>query len=679
MTGNDPKQLAAHLRAIARAANSNGGLPDAELVRRFADTRDEAAFEVLVWRHGPMVWGTCQRILRHQQDAEDAFQATFLALARSAGSVGRRESIAGWLYRVASNAALKLKSHRRPHAELTPEAGAPSHDPADHELTGVLDEELNRLPDHYRTAFILCCLGGMTSAEAARQLGCPVGTVDSRLHTARTRLRQRLARRGFAPAVLAGIAVVTAPPEVLAAAIALGTFSRTPSPTLDQLANQIGRTMSRATMTLAIVTTTALAASLVVAVWAFDSPLAPPPQPARPAVAPAPRPRDAGQSLLFAELVLKPGETGSHTLRLVRATFRDGKLDAREDIHTGDASEFGYQSQYRVIGDRYVVLPSATVVDLAQKKVHYSFDRGQVVAVEGTAVYFYNVKDGPTGVLRYDIATGVVGKVAEPAAGRWGLRGAASPGGTKTITRQWKYAVPIDREQAYTLTLEHVGKPRESLGEFAATCGTTGAGSFNDTPPGVWLDDDRFLTQTTLGKVVILNTAEKKQEKVVEVTLTHKPGEKMWDTIGASGFTPLGLLQPRFSLMPDGRVVYEADVVYFIDVANKTWEKVAWRPLGHGFEYSAVPDKIVDVDRYSKTVTVSLRYKGKVIGTSESAWGTTVEKPRVAAADSYLAVIERVQRPGKVVPMDAIRVWSAATGEWVTLDGWAESLIGWVK
>src|SRR5262249_4171800 len=144
-------------------------------------------------------------------------------------------------------------------------------------------------------------------------------------------------------------------------------------------------------------------------------------------------------------------------------------------------------------------------------------------------------------------------------------------------------------------------------------------------------------------------------------------------------FTPLGLQQPRFSLLPDGRVLYEADVVYFIDVGKKTWEKAAWRPLGHGFEYSAVPDKITDVDRYTKAVTVSLRHRGRVIGTSETVWWTTPERPRVVATDGYLAVVERVVRPGGAVPTDAVRVWSAATGRWQTLDAWADSVIGWVR
>src|SRR5829696_4213687 len=114
MTGTDPKHLTTHLRALALTASPTGGLPDGELVRRFADSGDEAAFEVLVWRHGPMVWGTCRRVLRHRQDAEDAFQATFLALARSARSLCGRDALAAWLHRVATNAALKVKARRRP-------------------------------------------------------------------------------------------------------------------------------------------------------------------------------------------------------------------------------------------------------------------------------------------------------------------------------------------------------------------------------------------------------------------------------------------------------------------------------------------------------------------------------------------------------------------------------------
>src|SRR5262245_10127653 len=100
---------AAHIRRTS----GTEALTDGELVGRFAEHRDAAAFEVLVWRHGPMVWATCQRVLRYQHDIEDAFQATFLALARTAKSIGTRQAVAGWLHRVALNAALKLKAERR--------------------------------------------------------------------------------------------------------------------------------------------------------------------------------------------------------------------------------------------------------------------------------------------------------------------------------------------------------------------------------------------------------------------------------------------------------------------------------------------------------------------------------------------------------------------------------------
>jgi RNA polymerase sigma factor (sigma-70 family) len=191
----EPTLLAAQIRRIA----PEEALTDVELAGRYAERRDAAAFEVLVWRHGPMVWATCRRVLHHQQDVEDAFQATFLALARAAGTLGPRRAVAGWLHRVAMNSALNMKARHR-SIGLTAEVPAP---PApEGELSGAVDEELERLPHRMRAAFVLCCLEGMTGAEAARELGCSVGTVGSRLHAARTRLRDRLTRRGLGPAAV---------------------------------------------------------------------------------------------------------------------------------------------------------------------------------------------------------------------------------------------------------------------------------------------------------------------------------------------------------------------------------------------------------------------------------------------------------------------------------------------
>lgn len=178
------------------------GLSDGELLRRFLDQRDEAAFEVLVWRHGSMVWSICRRLLHHCQEAEDAFQATFLAFVRDAAAIGKREAVGCWLYRVASRIALKAKSGvlRRQAHELPGEPAIhvdPSEEVVWRDLRPILDEEVNRLPDKYRQPFVLCYLTGLTNDEAARTLGCPKGTLLTRLAWARQRLRGRLARRGL--------------------------------------------------------------------------------------------------------------------------------------------------------------------------------------------------------------------------------------------------------------------------------------------------------------------------------------------------------------------------------------------------------------------------------------------------------------------------------------------------
>jgi RNA polymerase sigma factor (sigma-70 family) len=209
------------LRRLRRAVGPDPGtVPDGELVRRFVVARDAAAFETLVWRHGPMVLAVGRRLLRHEQDTEDAFQAAFLALARKAGAIGRREAVAGWLYRVACRAALHLRAARiRSHAQTDDglqAVEAPSApDPAWADLRPVLDEEIGRLPRQHREVFVLCCLEGLTGAEAARQLGCPSGTVVSRLSRARQRLRQRLAGRGLgltAGAFAVALGAIAAPP-----------------------------------------------------------------------------------------------------------------------------------------------------------------------------------------------------------------------------------------------------------------------------------------------------------------------------------------------------------------------------------------------------------------------------------------------------------------------------------
>jgi RNA polymerase sigma factor (sigma-70 family) len=187
----------------AALRQEDGGPTDGQLLGRFIERRDQAAVTALVRRHGPMVWGVCRRILRCRQDAEDAFQATFLVLVRKAGSVRRREMVANWLYGVAHQTALKARAmlarrQARERQAAVPETEAPQQAAPWPDLHPLLDEELSRLPEKYRVAIVLCDLEGKTRKEGARQLGCPEGTLAGRLTRGRAMLAKRLARRGVA-------------------------------------------------------------------------------------------------------------------------------------------------------------------------------------------------------------------------------------------------------------------------------------------------------------------------------------------------------------------------------------------------------------------------------------------------------------------------------------------------
>jgi RNA polymerase sigma factor (sigma-70 family) len=190
-------------RNLRNAAGPGDESPDEVLLECFAARRDEAAFAALVKRYGPLILGVCRRVLHHEQDAEDAFQAVFCVLARKAASIRRGTAVGAWLYTVAGRVARKAKALqvRRPMGE-TDLSDIPAPNPSPEwvwrELQPILDEEVNRLPERYRRPFILCYLEGKTNQQAAAQLGCPLGTVSSRLVRARERLRTRLTRRGLA-------------------------------------------------------------------------------------------------------------------------------------------------------------------------------------------------------------------------------------------------------------------------------------------------------------------------------------------------------------------------------------------------------------------------------------------------------------------------------------------------
>jgi RNA polymerase sigma factor (sigma-70 family) len=201
-------------------------LSDAQLLTRFATRRDEAAFAELVRRHGPMVLGVCRRVLGHAHDAEDAFQATFLVLARKAAGAVRYHALAGWLHQVAYHVALRerVRSVRRQdHERQVAHVSSPEAmtDLDRRELRQVLDEELRRLPEKYRTPLVLCYLEGRSNEEAARALACPVSTLGWRLGRGRELLRGRLRRRGLGlPAAAIGTALAEQAAAALAAPLA---------------------------------------------------------------------------------------------------------------------------------------------------------------------------------------------------------------------------------------------------------------------------------------------------------------------------------------------------------------------------------------------------------------------------------------------------------------------------
>src|SRR5579883_3056269 len=190
---------------------------DAVLLSRWIEKRDEVAFAALVARHGPMVLGVCQRIFGDAHEAEDAFQATFLILARKAASLRRPEALACWLHGVASRLAWKCRAAARRRAShqrvLAAEPADSRPDPLDlltvREMLGLIDTEIRALREAYRLPVVLCDLEGRTQEEAAAMLGWTTGSLRNRLVRGRARLKARLARRGLVLA--AGIALPLIP------------------------------------------------------------------------------------------------------------------------------------------------------------------------------------------------------------------------------------------------------------------------------------------------------------------------------------------------------------------------------------------------------------------------------------------------------------------------------------
>src|SRR5215472_11706122 len=195
-----PDPILQHIRRLASPATPPS---DAELLAHYVRQRDEDSFAALVQRHGSMVHGVCRRILGNVQDAEDAFQAAFLVLARKAASVNPPHSLAAWLYGVARRVALKARTanvRRRctlpaPAMEAVDPRSSPLDDLSARELLAIFDEELQRLPRVYQLPLLLCCVEGRSQEEAAELLGWTPGSVKGRLERGRVKLHARLRRR----------------------------------------------------------------------------------------------------------------------------------------------------------------------------------------------------------------------------------------------------------------------------------------------------------------------------------------------------------------------------------------------------------------------------------------------------------------------------------------------------
>jgi RNA polymerase sigma factor (sigma-70 family) len=221
--------MSALLDHLRRLVPGPAAAPDAELLRRYARDRDEDAFAALVHRHGRMVWGVCRRALADPRDAEDAFQAAFLVLARKASSVRPPGRVAAWLHGVARRIALKACSaggraliRLAPLPEGPPAPGpGPPEELAARELLRALEEEVGRLPEAQRMPVVLCCLDGLSQEEAAARLGCTPGAVRGRLERGRKRLYERLVRRGLALSA----ALAAAAAEALAGAAPAGLLN----------------------------------------------------------------------------------------------------------------------------------------------------------------------------------------------------------------------------------------------------------------------------------------------------------------------------------------------------------------------------------------------------------------------------------------------------------------------
>jgi RNA polymerase sigma factor (sigma-70 family) len=261
------------LRQLHRFAQTHAvrEASDGQLLERFAVQREEEAFAALMRRHGRLVWSVCRHILPSEHDAEDAFQATFLVLARRATSIRKSESVGSWLHGVAYRLAVRAKQmtakrQQRERRVAVAESIAASSDPALRELQALLDEEVTGLPERYRVPFVMCCLEGRCWKDAAAELGWKEGTLSTRIAHARKLLQTRLARRGvtLSAALTAGaLWNQTASAALLRTTLAVAVGRIGFSPAVTSLATSAFRTLSAGKLVVSVALVLAVVTSAV--------------------------------------------------------------------------------------------------------------------------------------------------------------------------------------------------------------------------------------------------------------------------------------------------------------------------------------------------------------------------------------------------------------------------------
>ncbi len=251
-----PVRLHALIRNAGRLHSTHS---DADLLGRFVSSQDDGAFAELVRRYSRLVWGQCRHLLASEADADDAFQATFLALAKSAGAIRATDRLGPWLHAVAHQVCLNARRAaarrtKRERGAASVEGDSPVADSTWDRAAAALHEEIHKLPESQRVAFVLCCIEGIAPTTAAEQLGLKWGTFSTRLSRAKQRLVDRLSARGFGAALAVGAvghgAVASA--ALVERAVLLGSGGAAIPASLLSLTTGVGGMLMRTKLTMAV-------------------------------------------------------------------------------------------------------------------------------------------------------------------------------------------------------------------------------------------------------------------------------------------------------------------------------------------------------------------------------------------------------------------------------------------